>query len=86
MKKKLNVDLNDCRVLKIDKNKNKKKSFKTLLINRRRKRVERKASFNLKNVSSIEKLLLLSYDNFCVNFCVDITSLKKRKKSNFLYD
>ena len=83
-KKKLNVDLNDCRVLKIDKNENEKKSFKTLLINQRRKRVERKAFFNLKNVSSIEKLSLLLYVNFCVD--VIITLLKKRKKSNFLYD
>ena len=85
MKKKLNVDLNNCRVLKVDKNENEKKLFKTLLINRRRKRVERKTFFNLKNVSLIEKLSLLSYVNFCVDFCVDVTSLKKRKNSNFLY-
>ena len=86
MKKKLNVDLNDCRVLKTDENENEKKIFKLLLIDRRRKRVERETFFNLKNDSSIEKLSLLLYADFCVDFCADATSLKKRKKSNFLYD
>ena len=72
-------------MLKTDDDENEKKFFESLLIDRRRKRVERETFFTLKNVSLIEKLSLLLYVDFCVDFCVDVTLLKKRKNSNFLY-
>ena len=81
IKKKLNVDTNDCRSLADE---DEKRSSKSWLI--RRKRADFDAFFNLKNVSSIEKLSSLSDSDFCADTTLLSTFWWERKNSVFLYD